>query len=183
MAVIADTSQIINDVWGRLDEYMLGGVQAAATSNPHSFEEGLAKSPDATLAVISVPGEYAAREARQALEAGLNVFLFSDNVPIEDELALKQLAARKKLLVMGPDCGTSLIGGIGIGFANVVRSGSIGVIGAAGTGLQEFTSQVHNAGFGISHAIGTGGHDLSDQISGLRRLPLWTRLKLIRERK
>lgn len=170
VAVIADTTQIINEVWGRLDEYMLGGVQAAATSNPHSFEEGLAKSPDATLAVISVPGEYAAREARQALEAGLNVFLFSDNVPIEDELALKQLAARKKLLFMGPDCGTSLIGGIGIGFANVVRSGSIGVIGAAGTGLQEFTSQVHNAGFGISHAIGTGGHDLSDQISGLTTL-------------
>ena len=97
----------------------------------------------------------------------MNVFIFSDNVSIEDELALKQFAAEKNLLVMGPDCGTSLIGGVGIGFANVVRRGSIGVIGAAGTGLQEFTSQVHNAGLGISHAIGTGGHDLSDQIGGL----------------
>ena len=167
VAVIADTPQIVNEVLGKLDEYLLGGVQVAATSNPHSFEEGLAQKPNANLVVISVPGEYAAREARKALEAGLNVFLFSDNVSIEDELALKQLAAEKKLLVMGPDCGTSLIGGVGIGFANVVRKGSIGAIGAAGTGLQEFTSQVHNAGFGISHAIGTGGHDLSDQIGGL----------------
>jgi len=170
VVVIADTSQTVNDVLGKLDEYLLGGVQVANTSNPHSFEDGLAQKPHANLVVISVPGEYAAREARKALEAGLNVFLFSDNVSIEDELELKQFAAEKKLLVMGPDCGTSLIGGVGIGFANVVRKGQIGAIGAAGTGLQEFTSQVHNAGFGISHAIGTGGHDLSDSIGGLTTL-------------
>ena len=167
VAVVADTPQIVNEVLGKLDEYLLGGVPVAATSNPHSLEEGLAHKPNANLTVISVPGEYAAREARKALEAGLNVFLFSDNVSIEDELSLKQLAAEKNLLVMGPDCGTSLIGGVGVGFANVVRKGSIGAIGAAGTGLQEFTSQVHHAGLGISHAIGTGSHDLSDQIGGL----------------
>lgn len=170
VAAIADTPQVVDHVLNQLDEYLLGGVQAATTSNPHSFEEGLAQKPNANLAVISVPGEYAAREARKALEAGLNVFLFSANVSIEDELELKQFAAEKKLLVMGPDCGTSLIGGVGIGFANVVRKGQIGAIGAAGTGLQEFTSQVHNAGFGISHAIGTGGHDLSDPIGGLTTL-------------
>jgi FdrA protein len=167
VAVIAETPQIVSEVLGKLDEYLLGGVPDAATSNPHSLQEGLFQKPNANLALISVPGEYAAREARKALEAGLNVFLFSDNVSIEDELELKQFATEKKLLVMGPDCGTSLIGGVGVGFANVVRKGSIGAIGAAGTGLQEFTSQVHNAGFGISHAIGTGGHDLSDQIGGL----------------
>ena len=167
VAVVADTSQIVNEVLSKLDEYLLGGVQVATTSNPHSFDEGLAQKPHANLVVISVPGEYAAREARKALEAGLNVFLFSDNVSLDDELALKQFALEKKLLVMGPDCGTSLIGGAGIGFANVVRRGSIGAIGAAGTGLQEFTCQIHNAGLGISHAIGTGGHDLSDQIGGL----------------
>ena len=170
VAVIADTQQIVDIVLSNLDEYLTGGVHASATSNPHSFEEGLAQKPYANLAVISVPGEYAAREARKALEAGLNVFLFSDNVSIENELNLKQLAAEKDLLVMGPDCGTSLIGGVGIGFANVVRRGPIGAIGVAGTGLQEFTSQVHNAGSGISHAIGTGGHDLSDQIGGLTTL-------------
>ncbi len=167
VAVIADTSQTVSEVLCTLDDYLLGGVQVATTSNPHTLNDALAQKPNANLAVISVPGEYAAREAHKALEAGLNVFLFSDNISIEDELELKQFAAEKKLLVMGPDCGTSLIGGVGIGFANVVRKGSIGAIGAAGTGLQEFTSQVNNAGFGISHAIGTGGHDLSDQIGGL----------------
>ncbi len=167
VAVIADTQQIADGVLGELDKYLAGGMPVSVTSNPHSLQEGLAQKPNADLAVISIPGEYAAREARHALEAGLNVFLFSDNVSTQDELELKQLASGKNLLVMGPDCGTSLIGGVGIGFANVVRRGPIGVIGAAGTGLQEFTSQVHNAGFGISHAIGTGGHDLSDEIGGL----------------
>ncbi len=167
VAVIADTPEIVEEVLAKLDEYLLGGVQAAATTNPHSLQEGLRLKPNARLAVISIPGEYAAHEARKALEAGLHVFLFSDNVSVEDELALKQLAAEKKLLVMGPDCGTAIIGGVGLGFANVVRRGSIGVIGVAGTGLQEFTSQVHNAGGGISHAIGTGGRDLSDRIGGL----------------
>jgi FdrA protein len=170
MAVIADTPQIVNDVLGKLDEYLLGSVLSVSASNLHSFEDGLAQKPDANLVAISVPGEYAAREAHKALESGLNVFLFSDNVSIDDELDLKRLAAEKNLLVMGPDCGTSLIGGVGIGFANAVRKGSIGVIGASGTGLQEFTSQVHNAGFGISHAIGTGSHDLSDEIGGLTTL-------------
>jgi succinyl-CoA synthetase alpha subunit len=167
VAVIADTPQIAREVLGKLDEYLMGGVPVAATSNPHSLEEGLAQKPNANLAVISVPGEYAAREARKALAAGLHVFLFSGNVSTEDELSLKQLAAGKRLLVMGPDCGTSLIGGVGVGFANAVRRGPIGAIGAAGTGLQKFTSQVHHAGLGISHAIGTGSHDLSDQIGGL----------------
>lgn len=170
VAVIADTPQIVNDVLDKLDEYLLGGVQNVSASNLHSFEDGLAQKPDANLVAISVPGEYAAREAHKALESGLNVFLFSDNVSIDDELDLKRFAVEKNLLVMGPDCGTSLIGGVGIGFANVVRKGSIGVIGTSGTGLQEFTSQAHNAGFGISHAIGTGSHDLSDKIGGLTTL-------------
>ena len=169
-AVIADTPQVVNDVLEKLDEYLEGGVQSSSTSNLHSFEDGLAQKPNANLVAISVPGEYAAREARKALEYGLNVFLFSDNVSIDDELDLKKLAVKKNLLVMGPDCGSSLIGGAGIGFANVVRKGSIGMISASGTGLQEFTCQVHNAGFGISHAIGTGSRDLSDKIGGLTTL-------------
>ena len=171
VAAIADTQAIVENVLGRLDEW-LNAVQesAPASRQVHTLQEGLSILPLANLAVISVPGEYAAREARKALEAGLHVFLFSDNVSIDDELELKQLAKRQGLLVMGPDCGTSLIGGAGIGFANVVRRGTIGVVGAAGTGLQEFTSQVHNAGYGISHAIGTGSHDLSEKIAGLTTL-------------
>jgi succinyl-CoA synthetase alpha subunit len=170
VAAIADSPAIVENVLGRLDEWLEAIQENAASLSVGTFEEGLSQKPDANLAVISVPGEYAAREAKRALEAGLNVFLFSDNVSIEDELELKQFATKQGLLMMGPDCGTSLIGGIGIGFANIVRQGPIGAIGAAGTGLQEFTSQVHNAGSGISHAIGTGSHDLSEQICGLTTL-------------
>ena len=170
VAVIAETPQIVNDVLDKLDEYLAEGLQRSSISSVRSFEDGLARKPDANLVAISVPGDYAAREARKALESGLNVFLFSNNVSIDDELELKKIAKQKKLLVMGPDCGSSLIGGVGIGFANVVRKGPIGVISASGTGLQEFTCQVHHAGFGISHAIGTGSRDLSDKIEGLTTL-------------
>jgi len=167
VVVIAETAGIVEDVLGRLDEWLNAVLESVPVSQAHTLEDGLAIKPQANLAVISVPGEYAAREARKALQAGLHVFLFSDNVAIDDELDLKQLAARQGLLVMGPDCGTSLIGGAGLGFTNAVRQGSIGAIGATGTGLQEFTCQVHHASFGISHAIGTGSHDLSDTIGGL----------------
>ncbi|MEW6718461.1 MAG: acyl-CoA synthetase FdrA [Chloroflexota bacterium] len=177
VAIIADTPQIVEAVLGKLDE-ALDRIQAGSIPSVlHTLEEGLAQKPNANLAVISIPGEYAAHEARKALEAGLNVFLFSSNVSIEDELDLKQCALQNNLLVMGPDCGTSLLGGIGIGFANIVRRGPIGVIGAAGTGLQEFTSQIHNAGLGISHAIGTGSHDVSDEIEGITTFTALERLE------
>lgn len=167
VAVIADSQQIVDEVLGGLDLALQAMTEGAPVSAWRTFEDGLAQKPNANLVVVSIPGEYAAREAQKAIEAGLNVFIFSSNVTIEEELALKRSASLQKLLVMGPDCGTSLIGGVGIGFANAVRQGSIGVIGASGTGLQEFTSQVHNAGLGISHAIGTGTHDVSDEIGGI----------------
>jgi FdrA protein len=170
VAVIAENPEIVNEVLRKLDDRLQSVAEHLPATRVHTLGEGLAQQPNANLAVISVPGEYAAPEAYKALDAGLNVFLFSDNVPIEDELKLKQMAAQRNLLVMGPDCGTSLIGGVGIGFANAVRRGPIGVIGASGTGLQEFTSQAHNAGFGISHAIGTGSRDLSDAVGGLTTL-------------
>jgi FdrA protein len=146
--------------------------QTAAASETACLDigEALTRRPDAALAVISVPGEYAAAEARKALARNLNVFLFSSNVSVEDELSLKRDAREKGLIVMGPDCGTALIGGAGIGFANAVRRGPIGVVGATGTGMQELTCQIHQAGSGISHAIGTGSRDLSDRIGGLSTL-------------
>ena len=167
VAIIADTPDDVREALGRIDEWLQASLEAAPASGPRTLEDGLGQRPDANLVVISLPGEYAARETRKALEAGLNVFLFSSNVSVDEELSLKQFASQQGLVVMGPDCGTSLIGGVGIGFANAVRQGSIGAVGASGTGLQEFTCQVHNAGFGISHAIGTGSHDLSDRIGGL----------------
>jgi FdrA protein len=170
VAVVAESTGIVTQVLGNLDGWLNAIQEQAPPSQLHTLEDGLAIKANSNLVVISIPGEYAAREARKALETGLNVFIFSGNVSLEDELELKQLAKLQGLLVMGPDCGTSLIGGVGIGFANAIRKGDIGAIGAAGTGLQEFTAQVHNLGCGISHAIGTGSHDLSDKIGGLTTL-------------
>ena len=170
VAVVAETQAVVEVVLGDLDQALQVQADGVPDSIWHTFEDGLAQKPEANLVVISIPGEYVTREARKAIDAGLHTFIFSSNVTIEDELELKRSAAQKNLLVMGPDCGTSLIGGIGIGFANAVRKGTIGVIGASGTGLQEFTSQIHNAGLGISHAIGTGTNDVSDAIGGLTTL-------------
>lgn len=121
----------------------------------------------ANLAVISVPGAYAAREAATALAEGLNVMLFSDNVSVEDEIALKLTARDKGLLMMGPDCGTAIINHVGLCFANSVRRGSIGLAAASGTGLQEVSVLVDRFGGGISQAIGVGGRDLSEAVGGI----------------
>lgn len=134
---------------------------------PQSLESAAQMLPDAQWVLVSVPGRYAAGVARQALRMGKNVFLYSDNVSLEDEIALKQMAAEKGLLVMGPDCGTAIISGIGLGFANKVRRGPIGVVAAAGTGLQQVTSRVHQLGSGITHALGTGGRDLSEKVGAV----------------
>ncbi|QIQ20547.1 acyl-CoA synthetase FdrA [Zophobihabitans entericus] len=125
---------------------------------------------ESNLVVISVNGAFAAREARIALENDLNVMLFSDNVSIEDELALKQLASSKGLLMMGPDCGTAIINGAALCFGNAVRRGNIGIIGASGTGSQELSVRIHEFGGGISQLIGTGGRDLSEKIGGIMML-------------
>jgi len=137
---------------------------------PRSIAMGLERLPAARIAQISVPGLYAGAEAMKAVKAGLDVFLFSDNVPLAEEQAVKALAARKGLLVMGPDCGTAIIAGVPLGFANVVRRGPIGLVAASGTGLQEVTSQIHLLGGGVSHAIGTGGRDVSAEVGGLSML-------------
>jgi FdrA protein len=143
----------------------------AETSVPaSSLAMGAAAGEGANLAQISVPGAYAAAEALKALKLGLNVFMFSDNVPLDQEVAIKQEATRRGLLVMGPDCGTAIIGGMPLGFANAVRPGNIGVVAASGTGLQEVTTQIHRMGGGISQAIGTGGRDLYAQVGGATML-------------
>ncbi len=126
--------------------------------------------PDANLALISVPGDFAPAEARKALALGLNVMIFSDNVPIEEEAALKREARERGLLVMGPDCGTAIIGGMPLAFANVVPRGDIGIIGASGTGIQEVSCLIARAGGGISHAIGTGGRDLRAEVGAITTL-------------
>jgi succinyl-CoA synthetase alpha subunit len=133
---------------------------------PHTLAEGVASMPNANLVLISTPGIYAAAEARKALAHGRHVMIFSDNVSLDDEYELKKEAVRRGLMLMGPDSGTAIVGGVPLGFANAVRRGSIGVVGASGTGMQEITSLIDRYGGGISHAIGTGSRDLSERIGG-----------------
>jgi succinyl-CoA synthetase alpha subunit len=152
----------------RLAELLTAGTDDGEKSEdrPTTLDEALAVDAAANLALISVPGAYAAAEARRALRRGLHVMLFSDNVSVEDEIALKDEAAARGLLVMGPDCGTAILNGVPLGFANVVRRGAIGLVGASGTGIQEVSSLIDRLGGGISQAIGTGGRDLSERVAG-----------------
>lgn len=136
------------------------------TKNYRTIHQAKEDIPEANVCVVSVPGAYAASEAFNALHEGMHVMLFSDNVTVEDEIALKDLAIEKDLLLMGPDCGTSILNGKGLCFANEVRRGHIGLIAASGTGLQEVTVIIDRFGGGISQAIGVGGRDLSEKVGG-----------------
>ena len=151
---------------GLLEGERAPGSRRAANVPLRSIAMAHAVAEEAAVAQISVPGPYAAAEAMKALRQGLHVFLFSDNVPLEQERAIKALARAKGLLVMGPDCGTAVIRGVPLGFANVVREGAISLVGASGTGLQEVMCQIHAQGSGIRHAIGTGGRDVAPEVGG-----------------
>jgi succinyl-CoA synthetase alpha subunit len=146
------------------------GGEARAALRPRSIHMALAAAGEANMALISTPGDYAGAEAMKALRLGLNVMLFSNNVSVEEELALKQFAREKDLIVMGPDCGTAIVNGTALAFANVVRRGPIGAVAASGTGLQQVTVLADRLGSGISQAIGTGGRDLHREIGGISML-------------
>jgi FdrA protein len=150
-----------------LDEQAALSAPSGDLPAPRSIAEAVSEFPHANLAIISTPGAYATAEALKALKRGLHVFIFSDNVPVADEAELKRLAAKKKLLVMGPDCGTAILDGVPLGFANAVRRGPIGLVGASGTGLQEISCLVDRLGEGCSQVIGVGGHDLDERVGGL----------------
>jgi FdrA protein len=139
---------------------------AADRPPARTVAEGVAELPGANLAIISTPGAYATAEALKALKRGLHVFLFSDNIPVAEEIDLKRLGRQKGLLVMGPDCGTAILDGVPLGFANAVRRGRIGLVGASGTGLQQVTCLIDRLGEGVSQVIGVGGHDLSEAVGG-----------------
>ena len=146
------------------------GHTGTTTLRPRTLRSAQDILPAANLALISVPGDFAAAEARKALRAGLNVMLFSDNVSLSEEVSLKREAVSAGLLVMGPDCGTAIIGGVPLAFANQIPQGAIGIIGASGTGIQEVSSLIAQAGYGVSHALGVGGRDLSDPVGGISTL-------------
>jgi FdrA protein len=173
IAILADDEDIAESTLALLD-HLLHGQRSAQTASAQQTTndeqrttlEQAASINDANLAVIAVPGPLAAAEAYAALRSGLHVFLFSDNVALDDEIRLKRLAAEQGLLMMGPDCGTAIIDGVGLGFANRVQRGPVGIVGASGTGIQQLCCLLDLAGIGVAQAIGTGGRDLSSRVSG-----------------
>jgi FdrA protein len=172
LSVRADTEDAAAQALARAEEQLVRRPQAAAGSayRPKTIASAVRALPGANVALISVPGRFAAGVAREALDANLHVMLFSDNVSLEDERDLKAIASGRGLLLMGPDCGTAIVSGAGMGFANRVRSGNIGVVGAAGTGIQVVTSLIHQGGAGVSQALGTGSRDLGGPIGGTAAL-------------
>lgn len=172
IVVKAETDELCDDAFAGIEElFAKKGVTKGASEIKYATIDSAAKSiPEANLAIISVNGAFAAREARKALENDLHVMLFSDNVSIEEEISLKQYAHEKGLLMMGPDCGTAIIGNVALCFGNAVRKGSIGIVAASGTGSQEVSVRIHDFGGGITQLIGTGGRDLSEQVGGIMML-------------
>ena len=161
-------------------EHIISEVQTMLTSSESTEEEkrytytsiasAMEADKKANLCIISVPSAYVKTEACKALNAGLNVLIFSDNVPLEEEREIKLLATENGLLCMGPDCGVTNINGISFLVGSIVRKGPIGICAASGVGLQEVATLIHNAGSGVSQGIGTGGKDLKDKVGGLTML-------------
>ncbi len=172
IVVKAEDEATAADAVAKVDE-LLSQRQTSSTQEgyrPKSLRSAAQMLPDAHWLLISVAGQYAAGVAREGLDLGKHIFLFSDNVSLEDEVALKKKAREKGLLVMGPDCGTAVVNGVGLGFANRVRKGPIGVVAASGTGLQQVTARIHQLGSGVSHGLGTGGRDLKEDVGAITAL-------------
>lgn len=175
MCIVLDTDQDskVEEVLSEIDNFL---KNQAISNNAKDYEtvrtwdKAIKSLQNANIAIISVPGQYAPEEVEKALNNGLHAFVFSDNVPIEEEVRLKQKGKEKGLLVMGPDCGTGVLGGVPMAFANVIADGNIGIVGASGTGIQEVTTIIDRLGGGITHAIGTGGRDLSDKVGAITML-------------
>lgn len=169
IGVRADGDDIIDEVFKKIEEMFSKRKNTSSDEKQKNYEriEEVGRLNEGyNMAVISVPGAYAAREAKNALNQGMHVFLFSDNVTVDEEIELKDLANKKGLLLMGPDCGTAIINGVPLGFANRVRRGNIGIVGASGTGTQQVTTLIDTLGAGVSQVIGTGGRDLSQRVGG-----------------
>ena len=172
MVVVVDVDdealidQVVAESKNYLEEQSQAKEDEGTTERVRTWDKALEVGKDAPLALISIPGVYAAPEIERALDAGKHVFCFSDNVSIEDEARLKKLAHDKGLLLMGPDCGTGVANGIPLAFANRTRRGEIGIVGASGTGIQEVATTIHKLGGGVTNAIGTGGRDLKAAVDG-----------------
>lgn len=169
----SDSNDLADKVLEELDSFLKNQAisnEGKEFTTVRTWDKAMKAMPNANMALISVPGQYAPEEIEKALNNGLHAFVFSDNVAIEEEVRLKKKAKEKGLLVMGPDCGTGVLGGVPVAFANVIADGNIGIVGASGTGIQEVTTIIDRLGGGITHAIGTGGRDLSEEVGAITML-------------
>ena len=167
---MSDDENALEMIVKKVDELLNAKAEyddSALEYKPTTLSAAVKHLEEANMAIISLPGKYAAYEAKKALNNNLHVMLFSDNVTVEEEIELKKIGRDKGLLVMGPDCGTAIINGVPLCFANVVRRGDIGVVGASGTGTQEITVIIDKMGGGVSQVIGTGGRDLKSEVGGI----------------
>ncbi len=177
IAVRADSEMKMDEALQLIRDILDHKSNSDAGVTYHTLKEIDLEEDPFDLVQISLPGEYAVAEAEEALEKGLDVFIFSDNVPLEDELALKRLGVEKGCLVMGPDCGVGLIGGVALAAGSIVAGGPIGIVGASGSGAQEVACIIEKCGYGVSSIIGTGGRDLYPQIGGITMLQGMKRLE------
>jgi len=172
IAVKAGNISLAESALGKAEGLLKKKAAAVGTGEymPKTVHSAAASHPSANVAVISVAGRYAADEAWEALSRGLHVLLFSDNVSLEDEIGLKRYARDHGLLLMGPGAGTAILNNVALGFANVIPPGPVGIVSAAGTGLQEVSTQLARHGVGITQGIGTGGRDLKKEVGGIMML-------------
>ena len=168
VAIRCENDDVMSAALAKVDELLTKKKEnSSANYYPPTLSSAIKMDDQLNLAIISVPGKYAAGVADECLDHDINVMLFSDNVTIEEEKRLKEKAVSKELLMMGPDCGTAIINNVPLAFANVIRPGDIGIVGASGTGTQELSSLIGQFGGGVSQVIGTGGRDLKIEIGGL----------------
>ncbi|MEO9199269.1 MAG: FdrA family protein, partial [Antricoccus sp.] len=151
-------------------------ARGATVVAPRTVAAAIGREPDSNLVLLSIPGDNVMPEALDAIDSGRSVMIFSDNVPIEQEIILKDRGRDAGVLVMGPDCGTAIVGGVALGFANTVRTGDVGIVAASGTGAQQISCLLDWAGYGVSHLLGVGGRDLSEQVAARSTLQALTAL-------
>jgi FdrA protein len=179
VAIAADSPDSLAAALATLEAQLAERPSAAAgptAVNPPRTVASAVRRAGASIVLVSTPGRYAFLDAMDALDAGTSVMVFSDNVPVEQEVLLKRTAAERGLLVLGPDCGTAVLDGVGLGFANVVRPGPVGIVAASGTGAQQVMCLLDAAGVGIAQCYGVGGRDLSADVGGLATLAVLERL-------
>lgn len=167
IAIGAESEEALSNAYSVAERLLEEGIGEVSSEYYSDIDDALEKNPDITLALISIPGQYVKDIAIKLINKGINLHIFSDNVPIQDEVEIKRRAYEKGVLVFGPGAGTVIVKGLGLGFSNKVKVGNVGIVAASGTGLQEVSSLLSEVGIGISYGLGVGGNDVKDVVGGL----------------